>query len=306
MVPYAYIEGYNGGLNLSSSDSCKQKSIYLRNCCVACLSAAEHRAPNDDIALVTNIDFPEPYKTLLHSKNIHIIHFPFDLFNFGASYKWSLAFYKLCALYHASHDLSYDFFSYVDTDVFIQSDFSNIWMESERKILLYDIDNGLQSAEYSSFIAEVERIHPDKHLITHYGGEFFAANKENAQAFSEMCLTEFQAMDSAHFVTTHGDEFILSIAADNLKSKVKNAGAYIYRFWTGSFRLISTNYEYNPVTVLHVPAEKHTGMLKLYQYYLRHNRMPTKQKTWRFLHLRHGRPAAVAKMVMKRILSGSH
>lgn len=104
-------------------------------------------------------------------------------------------------------------------------------------------------------------------IVTHYGGEFFAANKEDAQVFSFDCLKIYQKMIERNFVTTHGDEFILSIAAFNMANKVKNAGAYVHRFWTGSLRVISTNYKYDPVTVLHVPAEKQDGMVRLYRYY---------------------------------------
>lgn len=72
--------------------------------------------------------------------------------------------------------------------------------------------------------------------------------------FMSECQQVYAQMTKADFKTTHGDEFIISLAA--VKFNVKNAGAYIYRFWTGSFRLISTCYKYNPVTILHVPAEK--------------------------------------------------
>ena len=37
-----------------------------------------------------------------------------------------------------------------------------------------------------------------------------------------------------NFITTKGDEFILSLAANEMRESIKNAGAYIYRFWTGA------------------------------------------------------------------------
>lgn len=54
--------------------------------------------------------------------------------------------------------------------------------------------------------------------------------------FMSECQQVYAQMTKADFKTTHGDEFIISLAA--VKFNVKNAGAYIYRFWTGS--------QYNP------------------------------------------------------------
>lgn len=50
--------------------------------------------------------------------------------------------------------------------------------------------------------------------------------------FMSECQQVYAQMTKADFKTTHGDEFIISLAA--VKFNVKNAGAYIYRFWTGS------------------------------------------------------------------------
>lgn len=82
-----------------------------------------------------------------------------------------------------------------------------------------------------------------------------------------------------NFITTKGDEFILSLAANEMRESIKNAGAYIYRFWTGAgFRLISTCYEYNRITILHLPAEKEQGMLKIYDKYIKIGKIPVDEK----------------------------
>lgn len=90
------------------------------------------------------------------------------------------------------------------------------------------------------------------------------------------------------FQTSKGDEFIVSLAADEMSECIKNAGAYIYRFWTGAtFRLVSTCYEYNKVLILHLPAEKEKGMLRLYSNYIRKGRVPSEQKVWKICRLKH-------------------
>lgn len=302
MIPYANLDNYTSSVNISLNTEDERKALYLKNCCVSCLSAIEHTETLNDVALVTNIDVPEPYLSLLLNKNVKIIHIPFDMFNFGASYSWSLAFYKLCALYHVCRELEYDYYAYLDSDVYIQSDFSNIWIECKDKILLYDINHGLQVPNYVHFISEIQQFLPQKGYVTHFGGEFFAASKEMAQLFSESCLSVFQHMQNETCITTHGDEFIVSIVADDMANHIKNAGAYIHRFWTGSFRLMSTSYQYDPVTILHVPSEKNDGIIRLFDYYMKHKKMPSKEKVWKFLHLHRRKTSISIKIFLKSLV----
>lgn len=116
--------------------------------------------------------------------------------------------------------------------------------------------------------------------------------------FMSECQQVYAQMTKADFKTTHGDEFIISLAA--VKFNVKNAGAYIYRFWTGSLRLISTCYKYNPVTILHVLAEKEYGMLRLYNKYISKGKIPTNKNVYRLLHLnRRSLRTVVAQIALK-------
>ena len=123
--------------------------------------------------------------------------------------------------------------------------------------------------------------------LTHYSGEFFAASKGNARLFVHECVSIYDKMMQMSFQTSMGDEFISSLAAAQLADKVKNAGAYVYRFWTRRFHLMSTNYQYNPVTVLHVPQEKDFGMQKIFDKFVAHGKLPNRKKVWQLLHLSH-------------------
>ena len=70
------------------------------------------------------------------------------------------------------------------------------------------------------------------------------------------------------------------------RMRCKNAGADIYRIWTGAgFRLISTSYEYNRITILHLPAEKEQGMLKIYDKYIKIGKIPVDEKVWKTFRL---------------------
>lgn len=284
LIPYADIVGANTGVNIS--DKNRRKDIYLKNCCVSACSAKHYNA-ECTVAIVTNIEVPKDYAELLDNNGVEILNVPFDLFTFDASYTWTLAFYKLCALYHVVREYNYKYYAYMDTDVFVQASFSDVWNECDQNVMLYDINHGLQVNDYRIIIDEVSNLLGERKLITHFGGEFFAANRDNALVFSETCYRIYTEMREKEYVTTKGDEFILSIAASELKDKVKNASPYIYRFWTGGFRLISTCYEFNPVVVLHVPAEKESGIIKLFNKYMSKNQFPSNDAVYKLLHLRH-------------------
>ena len=255
---------------------------------MACVSAKKNCKDNTDVALVTNIDVPTEYKKVLEQNGVKILRYNFDKFKFDGKYTWSLAFYKLCTLYHATEELDYDNYAFMDSDVYVQTEFSDIWKECEHKILLYDICHGLQTEDYQRFLKEVSEFTGKEALgITHYGGEFFAANKDNAKMFVVECLDIYRKMMEKQFKTSCGDEFITSLAAAKLEGNIRNAGAYIYRYWTRRFHLMSTNYQYNPVAVLHVPQEKDFGMIRIFDKYVSRGILPSQKKVWRMLHLSH-------------------
>lgn len=155
IIPYANKMAYQGGVNLKNTDVDKSVDVYLKNCCVACISAKTNSGESADVALVTNIDVPDPYKDMLTSNGIKIIVAEFNDFDFGGNYLWGLAFYKLCALKAALRVTDYKYYAYMDSDVFVQSDFRNIWKECDERILMYDICHGLQVEHYRHFLSEI-------------------------------------------------------------------------------------------------------------------------------------------------------
>ncbi len=182
---------------------------------------------------------------------------------------------------------TYDNYAFVDTDIYVQNSLKYIWAETKSKLLLFDINHGLQVPHYNSFIYEVNNFGING-LITHYGGEFFAANHKNSSIFINKCVEIYDKMISIGYNTTKGDEFITSIAASQMSDAVKNAGAYIYRYWTGGcFRLVSTNYEFNAVSIIHAPGHKTNGLLKIFDKYIIHGRIPSNRKVWSLLNLNH-------------------
>lgn len=87
-------------------------------------------------------------------ENVGIVTIPYDEFWFPAEYTWSLAFYKLCVLKHLCAE-GFEKLIYLDTDVYIQGDLESIRREVEQKILLYDINHGLEVEDYKGLCCEV-------------------------------------------------------------------------------------------------------------------------------------------------------
>lgn len=283
-IPFAYKDGMNSGVNISGG---KKLEIYLKNASVALVSAKQFNS-DCDVAFATNLkekELPNEFLKILREWDIQVLEIPYNEFEFPGDYTWSLAFYKLCVLKRIS-EMKYMSVCYLDTDVYIQGNFEAIWRECEQNVMLYDINHGLNTDDYISLCDEVEEFYGNRKLITHYGGEFFAASSSNAKEFVNVCEQVYSKMLEKDFRTTKGDEFILSVATENMKASIKNAGAYVYRFWTGaSFRLVSTCYEYNRIIVLHLPAEKEHGMLKMYDHYIRRGIVPSDKNAWRIFRL---------------------
>ena len=279
-VPFAFAENKNTGVNVKEN----AKEIYLKNMCVSLISAKKEN-PNIDVALVTNITIPSRYEKLLSENGVLIFVEPFDSFTFPDNYPWCLAFYKLCALEKMVTKYDYDNYMYTDADVFVQKSLDKVFFELKDNILLYDINHGLYVKDYEIIVEEFNRFGIDSY-ITHYGGEFFGACRSQAKLFVDECKQIFAEMQEKDFITTKGDEFILSIAAYKMRSCVKNAGAYIYRFWTGEFYLVSTCFKYNEIVILHMPSEKNNGMIKLFDIFLKRQSFPAKEKVHSICHLK--------------------
>ena len=147
-------------------------------------------------------------------------------------------------------------------------------------------------------VKEMQHFLDSEQPLTHYGGEFFAASKVLAKDFIRECDNIFAEMNDKDFVSENGDEFITSIAASRLKCKVKNAGSYIRRYWTGSYRLICNDFDKNNITILHVPAEKEQGIIKIFDRHISKGKEPTNKQVWKMLHLlKPSRRVRIARML---------
>lgn len=283
IIPYAY--GGNTGVSIQNLNM--QLDTYMKNVCVAAASAVRNADSSVDVMVVSNIQLPNPYYSLLRDFGVKYEFCSFDKFNFGERnadgtvVNWQLAFFKLCALGHCLSHFDYSHICFMDTDVFVQRSFDAIWSEAEKNIMLYDICEPMGGY----MIKEMQEFLQTDAYLTHFGGEFFAASYELARMFITECENIFNEMKSVGFMTKSGDEFITSIAAYRLRQKVKNAGAYIRRYWTGSYRMVCDDYKHGNISILHMPAEKEQGIITVYNRYIVKGKIPSKNRVWRLCHL---------------------
>ncbi len=279
---FAFKENYNSSVNLSKKSNLVD--TYLSNTCVSLISAKLNN-PKDDVKLITNNEIPKKYRDLLTNNNIEILFCDYNKFTFSSDYKWSLAFYKLCSLDYALKNLDYDNYLLLDTDTISIKPFAAIWEELDSKILLFDTMKSLESEQCQTLNTEYSDLFNINLKLTNYGGEFIAFNKRIGLKWIEQCERVYNKMVDRGFKTTIGDEFIIcSVAADN-EGIIKNANPYINRYWTQDYYLVSTNYFYEDICILHLPAEKEGGMLKIFDFYLKNHKMPSLEKIRKFTNL---------------------
>lgn len=278
---YAYKQKFQSGHNLQLDD---KKDIYLKNSYVA-LRSCKYYNQETEVALVTNVELSAYWMELFTKSKIVVYRVDYDSFMFDEKYGWSLAFYKLCALKYIC-TLKFQNIVLIDTDTYIQRTFNDIWLECKNNILLYDISRGLYNGDYKKFCEEAQRFLDTKEYLTRWGGEFIAGNQRGLKQYIERCEKIYASMKDKNFITINGDEFIESVAAWIMKDQIKNAAAYVFRYWTGyHWHYVCSNYRSNPVCVIHCPREKDHGFIKLFNYITKHDDLPSPRIVHRLLNL---------------------
>lgn len=282
---FAFKEGFSTSMQTKAQAGESVTRMYLMNIFVA-LTSAKLYNPNDDVCLVTNCELAEEWQERFAGQSISVRQVPFDSFEVPKEFPWALAFYKLCALRAMVRGgKEYDHILLMDADTYTTRSYEELWQEADWGVLLYPVNHSFHHPDRKVIRRDFERFYPgeSKHVNpVHYGGEFVAGTPEILERYLTYCENVYEKLKENDYKMqpSAGDETIWSIAAalagDELS--VISAGAYLYRFWTGAFYLISTVTVSNPVCIWHIPNEKETGFLRLYRYYQKHKTYPAVQK----------------------------
>lgn len=274
MNAFAFKEEFQNSPQLGGEVTLKTIDIYMKNIYVS-LKTAKMNNPLDDVALLTNAKIPYMYEKLFMMNDIKVIIVPFDEFIFPAKFAWALAFFKLCALKYMVNNYNYDKYLLIDADTITVSPLEELWEETSDGVMLINTGHSVGHRERQFIIKDYNKLYNTKKYIIHYGGELIAGKRSELIEFLALCKEVYNKIEKFNFNVAEniGDETIISIAAFEYK-KIIPAQPYIYRYWTGRFYLVSTNYVYNAIAIWHLPSEKETGILRVFDYLVRYDEIP--------------------------------
>lgn len=280
---FAFKEGYETSLQTGRKASGSTVEMYMENIFVA-LSSAGRMNPGTDLVLAVNVLPPQPWQELFRRENINCRVIPFDSFVLPKSFSWSLAFYKLCAMKTLVEEGDYDRYLLLDNDTFTTGSYDELWMEAGEAVLLYPVGHSYHHHDREIIHKEWDRLYPGlTGNPVHYGGEFVAGSRGKLRKFLALTEDVFERMRKIGFNMdpATGDESVWSMAAELASREglpIRTGGAYLFRFWTGTFYLVSTVTTANPVCIWHVPNEKETGFRRLFQYIQEKGQFPESKK----------------------------
>jgi len=278
---FAFKEDYLTSPQIGGMVTDKTINIYMKNIYVS-LCSAKWENPQDDVALITNYEVPSKYKDLFMGKNIQIIKIEFNDFIMPKTFEWALAFFKLCALKYIVNNSNYDKVLLLDAETITVRGYKELWLEAGHGLLLYNIKHSYEHKDRKIIVDDYQRLYQNDRNLVHYGGELIGGTNTVLKKFIGECDKVYKVIKENDFDISKyaGDETIISIAAISMDNVIE-AGAYIYRFWTGRFYLVSTNFIHNPVSIWHIPSEKSGGIIRIFNKF--QNGAPSINKMARIL-----------------------
>jgi lipopolysaccharide biosynthesis glycosyltransferase len=282
--------------------------IYLKNSFVSLYSIKKNN-PEILPILCSDLDIKQEYPDLYNQfieKNIQIINVAFGNLDIVSQSDWSICNYRYDVMKYLINNLnSEDIVIMLDTDVICVSSLADLFEDLESDLFLYDVNHRRNNKDRKKIIDNYYRIYGKYSNLIHYGGEFICGKISVIQELYNACIKVIEESNSFNDLINFNDEHITSIAVANfLKDKVHNSECYIYRYWTDKFYLASTNYLFNAVSLWHLPAEKNLGMLWMYNYIIKHNKLPNIQIMARMCRFPKPKKAIYLRIIrrIKRIL----
>lgn len=252
------------------------KDIYLR-CAFVCLLSAIKNGEADKAIFVTNISLGEQWDSAFRNENIEVIVVEStDRFMVDSQAEWNITQYKYEALCSVCTRLDpMDNLLFLDSDTITVGNLADIFSEvADGSLMLYDTRHSY-SHPARTRIRENYTLLFGKGNPVHWGGEFIAGKVQQVMTFLSACSDIVDRMKNTQGLQNVADEHVTSIAITRLNEiQVRNASAYIFRFWTGDPYIVSTNYYFDRVVIWHLPAEKASGIREVYQYYKQNAVLP--------------------------------
>jgi hypothetical protein len=269
----------------------KPSEIYLRNAYCSLFSVKQYN-PGIELLLIYSGRIPEAIQREFSDLGVRLVELPFSVYRVPDRFPWSAAYYKLDAVEWLTRES--DQFFLIDTDTVCTGPLDDVWAEAEDRILLFETGHRV-SHRFRDIINRFGAALDGKaHRAIHYGGEAIAASRAEAAVWVQNMWEVFALMqDHWDFFDAQNpeqsDEMVVSLVAERMSGKIGSLKPYLERYWTmDGFRLLSTNYKFNAVDIWHLPWEKRSGLMRLYGYIRKHNRLPPRGDLIRMMHLETG------------------
>jgi hypothetical protein len=250
---------------------------YIKNSFVA-LKTAKINNPNLRAIFFINFELDSGYKKQFQYNDIEVINVPFVDFLLPNKFKWKLAFYKLSCLKFLVFNIDFNKALLIDNDVINVYSLEPLFSEVKDNIMFYLLDHNIYHPDRILILNLYNELFDDGKLPLHLGGEFICGTRNSLTKFIEIAYSLYNKIKVSNFNidVSHGDETITSITALLLGNKTYSSN-YIYRYWTRRFYLTSTNYHYHKTPLWHLPQEKQTGLIFVYNDLLKYNRINVKK-----------------------------
>lgn len=258
---------------------------FIKNCYVSLFSAKVNN-PEDDCVLVTNIDIGDDFRQMFLESGIVVERYEKYSFSFGNKNDWQGAFYKLEVLNYLC--TIYENILVVDSDTVFTKSLASLWSKLNESILIYRIEGRHEDPVKTKLTIDTYNSLYCKGAnssIQHWGGEFIAGTKETVKKLYDECVKVNNDIVDSRITVSHrfGQEAIMSIALAKSSLKVDEANEYIARLATGRFYEI--NKDYKDKNIWHLLSEKDRGLIRIYDYLSKNQKMPNKVTLIKLVHL---------------------
>lgn len=200
-----------------------------------------------------------------------------------------LCYYKFCVLSHLLEETDYDNYCLIDVDTYCTCSFEYLWREVEHihRVFVYNNFEGYCNHNRTRFIEEFKRLYGRMPLYSeHYSTGGIVGAKSVLIEFMEAAWFEMQSILENKFESDCGDEFILFCVQENKPDLFFCGNAYFENFYTiEGYHVITTKFAFEQIPIWHMLFEKTGGMLAMYKYINKYNRLPAGRKLWRIIGL---------------------
>lgn len=249
------------------------------------LKTAKINNPDCSVVLVTNEILSNDFLELFDKAEIEINYVPLEKFIMPPNFKWEFAFYKLEALDYIVKRKKYDNILALDIDTYINGNLDELWNECAYDIPLFmPLDVGCKTSERNSIIKDYEKLLQVRYPVTQLGGEFIAGSRIALNGFVGNVEDLYKKIQDGGFNISEdsGDEALISMVM--AKEPYNNACTFVQRYWTRhAYYNAGSDWKWTPIW--HLPAEKNYGLLMMFEYLIKNDKMPSIQWAARLFNL---------------------